>query len=189
MKPVAGAGTDEVISSVIYMVGAGVRPRLCGPERRRQSTAINLTGNEINNFVTGNAGANLINGGAGNDTLTGNAGNDFFFFNTALNAATNVDTIIDFSVAEDTIRLENAFFTGLATGTLEAGAFRIGAAAADADDRIIYNSAPAPCRSTATARPPAARPSSPRSRPGSRSPARISWSSETVGRAIEPPVP
>ena len=33
------------------------------------------------------------------------------------------------------------WFTGLANGTLAADAFRIGAAAADATDRIIYNSA------------------------------------------------
>ena len=32
-------------------------------------------------------------------------------------------------------------FTGLAAGTLNADAFHIGAAAADAEDRIIYNSA------------------------------------------------
>ena len=40
----------------------------------------------------------------------------------------------------DTIRLENAIFTGLAGGTLNADAFHIGAAAADAEDRIIDNS-------------------------------------------------
>ena len=32
-------------------------------------------------------------------------------------------------------------FAGLSLGVLAAGAFRTGAAAADADDRIIYNSA------------------------------------------------
>ena len=78
------------------------------------TTAINLTGNELTNIVTGNAGANVLNGGGGNDTLTGNGGNDIFVFNTALSAATNVDIITDFAVANDTIRLENAIFTASA---------------------------------------------------------------------------
>ena len=53
-----------------------------------------------------------------------------------------MDTITDFSVADDTIRLENAIFAalGTTTGTLAAGKFFKGAAAHDVDDRIIYNS-------------------------------------------------
>lgn len=63
-------------------------------------------------------------------------------FNTAL-GTTGVDTISGFSVADDTIRLDNAIFagTGADNTTLLAGAFSIGPTAADADDRIIYNSA------------------------------------------------
>jgi Ca2+-binding RTX toxin-like protein len=101
---------------------------------------VNAAGNAINNLIVGNAGANVLNGGFGNDTLTGGAGADTFFFSTALNAANNVDTIDDFSVPADTIRLENSIFTGLAAGALAATAFHIGAAAADAFDRIVYNS-------------------------------------------------
>jgi serralysin len=37
--------------------------------------------------------------------------------------------------------LDDAVFTGLATGALAAGAFNTGAAASELDDRIIYNSA------------------------------------------------
>ncbi|MCV3244136.1 calcium-binding protein, partial [Mesorhizobium sp. ZC-5] len=62
-------------------------------------------------------------------------------FNTALNAAANVDAIFDFSVPADTIMLENTIFSTLAAGVLAASAFHIGAAAADALDRIIYNAA------------------------------------------------
>ena len=79
---------------------------------------------------------------SGNDTLTGAAGADTFLFNTALNAATNVDHITDFA-SEDTIDLENAVFTALTTtGTLAASAFFSAAGATsahDADDRIVYN--------------------------------------------------
>ena len=61
-----------------------------------------------------------------------------------LNAATNVDRILDFVVADDTIRIDNAVFAGLETPAgsfLVSTEFRIGAAAADASDRIIYNPA------------------------------------------------
>ena len=47
--------------------------------------------------------------------------------------------IEDYTVAQDTMRLENLFFTGLSNGTLAAGAFRVGTTAVDASDRIIYN--------------------------------------------------
>jgi Ca2+-binding RTX toxin-like protein len=82
----------------------------------------------------------VLKGGLGNDVLRGQTGLDSFQFETAL-GATNVDQVIDFSVADDSIVLENAVFTGLAAGALAPGAFRTGAAAADADDRIVYNSA------------------------------------------------
>ena len=39
----------------------------------------------------------------------------------------------------DRIYLDDAVFAGLSAGALAAGAFRSGAAAADADDRIIYD--------------------------------------------------
>ena len=57
-------------------------------------------------------------------------------------AGGNVDTLADFSVAADTIRLENAVFTGLgATGMLAASAFSANAAgvAQDTGDRIVYD--------------------------------------------------
>ena len=123
--------------------------------------AFNLFGNALNNVLTGNALANVMRGlegndslngaggndtlfgGLGNDTLTGGAGADVFVFNFAPNLSSNFDRITDFSVADDTIQLENAVFTdlGLATGTLSAAAFVTGTAALDAADRIVYNSA------------------------------------------------
>jgi Ca2+-binding RTX toxin-like protein len=102
---------------------------------------VNAAGNAVNNLIVGNAGANVLNGGFGNDILRGLGGADTFFFSTALNAVHNVDTIDDFSVPADTIRLENSIFTGLSAGVLAANAFHVGAAAADALDRIVYNSA------------------------------------------------
>jgi Ca2+-binding RTX toxin-like protein len=101
---------------------------------------VNASGGAVNNLIIGNAGNNVLNGGFGNDILRGLGGSDPFFFSTALNATHNVDRIDDFSVPADTIRLENNIFTGLAAGVLAANAFHIGAAAADASDRIVYNS-------------------------------------------------
>ena len=85
-----------------------------------------------------------MNGGAGNDVLTGGTGNDVFLFNTALSGSTNVDRIVDFNVANDTIQIDNSIMKALMqTGTLTVASFYVGAAAHDADDHIIYNSATA----------------------------------------------
>jgi Ca2+-binding RTX toxin-like protein len=101
---------------------------------------INAAGNALNNVLEGNGFRNDLMGLGGNDVLTGGLGADNFVFSAALNGITNVDTITDFSVVDDTIRLENAFMTALSTGQLDASAFHIGTSAADASDRIVYNS-------------------------------------------------
>jgi len=83
----------------------------------------------------------VLNGKAGNDTLTGGLGDDIFRFDTALGAA-NVDRIKAFDAAHDSIEIGNAIFKAFAApGAVSAGAFHIGAAAADAGDRIVYDSA------------------------------------------------
>jgi Ca2+-binding RTX toxin-like protein len=99
-----------------------------------------LNGNAGNDKLTGGSGNDTLVGGLGKDTLTGGAGKDLLMFNAALGSS-NIDTIVGYSVADDTVRLENAIFKalGAATGTLAAGKFFIGSAARDADDRIIYN--------------------------------------------------
>ncbi len=97
-----------------------------------------LTGNAANNRLDGFSGDDTLDGGLGADTLIGAAGNDSFVFSTALGAG-NVDAISGFSVADDVIRLDPAIFTAIAAGSLDADAFRIGAVAADAEDRILYN--------------------------------------------------
>jgi Ca2+-binding RTX toxin-like protein len=137
----SGGGTDTVLASVDYTLASSASVELLRTNSQGGTSAIDLTGSSASQTIQGNAGNNILNGRAGNDTLTGFGGADTFFFNTALNASTNVDVITDYNVAADTIRLENAVFTGLAAGTLAADAFFIGSAAHDASDRIIYNSA------------------------------------------------
>ncbi|MEA3028826.1 MAG: hypothetical protein QOG13_151 [Sphingomonadales bacterium] len=136
----AGQGRDVVYAKVSYILAAGSSIEVLSTNLQAGTAAIDLTGNELANEVYGNNGANQLNGGAGGDYLLGFGGADSFAFTTGLGGG-NVDIIGDFSAVDDTILLENAVFTGLAAGALAAGAFVIGTAAADADDRIIYDSA------------------------------------------------
>ncbi len=102
--------------------------------------ADHLTGNTGKNTIDGGAGNDTIDGGGGNDTLIGGAGLDNFAFNSTPNNSSNWDTISDFSVVDDTILLSQAIFAAAGgVGTLSSSAFRLGTAAGDADDRIIYD--------------------------------------------------
>lgn len=154
---VNAGGTDTVRSSITYALGSFVEKLVL-----TGSNSISGSGNALVNSITGNAGNNLLSGGSGNDALSGGSGNDtlvggrgndslsggtgldIFRFNAPLSATTNVDRIVDFRVADDTIQLENAIFTSLpTTGALAAGRLRAGAgvtSAADANDFLLYNS-------------------------------------------------
>jgi Ca2+-binding RTX toxin-like protein len=138
----AGQGTnDRVAAGVSFVLAGDDNTEVMTTTSSSGVTAINLTGNALVQSITGNAGGNRLDGGAGNDTLTGSGGADTFVFTTATGAA-NVDDITDFILLDDTIELENAIFTGLATGGLAAADFVINSTglAGDASDRVIYNS-------------------------------------------------
>jgi Ca2+-binding RTX toxin-like protein len=139
----AGGGNDTVYASASYTLTASQHIEGLAATNRAGTGAINLTGNPLANSVGGNAGANVLNGGGGNDYLHGLDGADTFAFTTPVGPGnpSNVDVLADFSVADDTIALENDVFVGLPIGALNPSAFRTGASAQDADDRIIYNSA------------------------------------------------
>jgi Ca2+-binding RTX toxin-like protein len=131
---------DIVLASTHYSLRSGVGIETLSTTNAAGTAALKLGGNSYANTIIGNAGNNVINGGLGADTLTGGAGKDTFMFNTRLGSP-NVDTITDFNVADDTIRLENGIFTALSgTGTLTAAQFVKNATglAQDANDRIIY---------------------------------------------------
>jgi Ca2+-binding RTX toxin-like protein len=67
----ANAGTDTVRSSVTWTLGSNLENlTLTG------MSAINGTGNALNNTLTGNAAANTLAGAAGNDSYAGGGGND-----------------------------------------------------------------------------------------------------------------
>jgi Ca2+-binding RTX toxin-like protein len=91
----AAEGTDTVQSGVTYSLGANIENlTLTG------SSAINATGNSLDNVLTGNSGANILSGGGGNDVLDGGAGND------TMSGGTGDDTYF-VNVAGDTVT-ENA---------------------------------------------------------------------------------
>ena len=65
--------------------------------------------------VFGQNGNDALHGGDGNDVLNGSGGNDTFYFDTALNAATNVDTLADFDAGGDLVSLSKSVFSNLTT--------------------------------------------------------------------------
>lgn len=84
-------------------------------------------GDAGNDTLSGGIGFDRLFGGVGNDSLLGGNGEDLFYFNTAFNATTNVDTIGDFEVLNDAIFIELSLVTGLTVGAL------------NASDRIYYD--------------------------------------------------
>jgi Ca2+-binding RTX toxin-like protein len=137
-----GQGIDTVRTSVSYALTAGADVELLATSNDAGTAALNLTGNGNGNEVRGNNGNNVIAGGDGNDFLTGLGGQDTFLFNTALNAASNVDQITDLTSGADRIHLENAIFTAFAAGNLAADRlFVVGTGTQDANDNLVYNRA------------------------------------------------
>jgi hypothetical protein len=119
----------------------------------------NTTKNFNSYYVGKTNGDNLIGttspeyfiGGAGNDTITTNGGADYILFNTALNAATNVDTITGFN-SSSRIILDRKIFKGISATYNGTTSSSIGAVnnstqvennttgtASNAATRIIYN--------------------------------------------------
>ncbi|KQQ33900.1 hypothetical protein ASG19_21660 [Rhizobium sp. Leaf306] len=129
-----GNGTDTARSSVNYGLSANVEKLVL-----TGAAEINGTGSADDNAIAGNGARNVIDGRGGSDDLFGGAGTDVFVFSTALSAS-NIDTIMDFSAVDDTIRLVKSVFTGFAIGPLPSASFKdLAVSAIDANDRILYN--------------------------------------------------
>jgi Ca2+-binding RTX toxin-like protein len=111
-----------------------------------------MSGGDGNDTLIGGSGDDVLAGGFGKDKLTGGAGADAFIFNSAATGV-KVDTITDFNILEDELRVSASGF-GLSvpqdratrhlllTNQLELPAeyFQLGSSAATSSNRFIYNS-------------------------------------------------
>ena len=136
----ANEGTDTLVVFADYQIRNGASIEVFAAQNRGGSEALTLRGNEVAQTIVGNAGANVIDGRAGSDTLVGDGGADVFAFTTAPGTG-NVDAIVDFGNGADRIALASDVFAAVTGGGIAAGEFVTGTAAADADDRLIYDQA------------------------------------------------
>ncbi|QMS87343.1 cadherin-like domain-containing protein [Nostoc edaphicum CCNP1411] len=111
------AGTDLVNSSVSWVLGNNLEKlTLTG------SSAINGTGNNLNNILIGNTGANNLSGGDGNDSLFGSSGNDTLLGgagNDTLDGGAGIDSL-DGGAGNDIYTVDNlndVIVEGLNAGT------------------------------------------------------------------------
>ena len=109
-----------------------------------------LQGLDGDDHINGGGGADTILGGNGNDSILGNLGNDtltggqgkdrFIFHKEYIGALPNIDIVTDFNLVDDLVVLKADVFK-LPAGRLNANQFKVGSAALDGDDFIVYNNA------------------------------------------------
>lgn len=130
---ITGQGTDRLVSIENLTTGSG------NDWLKGNSLANSINAGDGNDTVNGVAGNDTLDGGNGNDRLIGGTGSDTFVFHWAL-GSTNIDRIVDFSLADDTIQLDSAVFSRLAVGALSTAAFTANTTghATDALDQIVY---------------------------------------------------
>jgi serralysin len=145
-------GNDTLTGGYSYdddtLVGGNGNDKLSGGDG-----SDTLSGGDGNDILNGDGGTDILSGGNGNDTLkggngddsthndmlTGGLGKDTFILNTTDYYLSDVTKITDFTPVDDTLNLNNSFFTSLALGALKAGNFVVAAQAVDNNDYLIYN--------------------------------------------------
>ncbi|WP_281023995.1 calcium-binding protein [Microvirga flavescens] len=137
----AGEAAGDVLKSIEGVTGSDFDDALVG-----DTLANLLKGGRGKDNLQGGAGDDKLWGGLGHDQLKGGTGKDAFVFDAKAGAKTNRDKIVDFSVKDDSIWLDNAVFAKLgakgsadAPAQLKKGFFTIGEKAKDKNDYIIYD--------------------------------------------------
>jgi hypothetical protein len=138
--------SDRVLADAATME-ADFRPNKAD-KLNGKSGSDKLYGHGGKDTIDGKGGSDKIWGGSGNDQLTGGTGRDVFAFDTKANAKTNKDAITDFSVRDDAIWLDNAFFSALGDkgstskpAQMKSSYFVNGSKAKDKNDYVIYDKA------------------------------------------------
>ena len=141
VENVGGGTRDTVSASVSFRLAADDNIEVLSANPATGTTAINLFGNALGQWLVGNAGANRLDGRGGNDVLSGGLGADVFVFSTPLGAG-NIDRIVSYDSTTDQIEIDNAVFTGMidTNATLAAAAYTFNTTglATLAAQRIIY---------------------------------------------------
>ncbi len=134
-----GGGTDTIYSSVSLTIRPNVEVLVL-----TGTANINATGRfSGNDTLVGNSGNNQLVGVDGTDSLTGGAGADIFgFYNYFDPGISDIDTVTDFNVIDDSIQVVGSRFGLTGIGVMSSNAFKnLSLGAVDSDDRIIYNQA------------------------------------------------
>ena len=96
-----GEGFDWLQTTVSYSLAAGSEVEVLYADPATTTAAINLIGNEFDNFLTGNDGGNIIVGGLGVDTSRGNGGADAFVWSSIDEIGlASPDIVADYSSAQ-----------------------------------------------------------------------------------------
>lgn len=135
-----GGGFDEARASASYVLRVGVEVERLTTIDAAATTAINLTGNEFAQTIVGNAGANRLYGAEGNDVLTGGAGATTSISPPRSGRPTSTrspTSRMSTTPSGSTTRCSSACRSACCRGRPSVA----GTAAADASDRIVYDSA------------------------------------------------